>query len=165
MAETDVFADAFNFLIYDGLPVIRPEDLKILDTAVTGSPYGEQCAEFPVQKFRDVFKCFTAMVDGKTTYLLLGIENQSEIHYAMPVRNMVYDALQYAAQVNRKTKAHKKEKCREKNLTPGEYLGGFYRKDRLVPVITLVIYFGAEEWDAPVSLHEMLEEAGESIMQ
>lgn len=165
MAETDVFADAFNFLIYDGLPVIRPEDLKILDTAVTGSPYGEQSAEFPVQKFRDVFKCFTAMVDGKTTYLLLGIENQSEIHYAMPVRNMVYDALQYAAQVNGKAKAHKKEKCREKNLTPGEYLGGFYRKDRLVPVITLVIYFGAEEWDAPVSLHEMLEEVGESIMK
>ena len=40
-------------------------------------------------------------------YLLLGIESQSEVHYAMPVRNMVYDALQYAAQVEEAARSHR----------------------------------------------------------
>ena len=39
------------------------------------------------------------MEDENADYLLLGIENQTEIHYAMPVRNMIYDALQYGNQV------------------------------------------------------------------
>ena len=36
------------------------------------------------------------------TYVLLGIENQTRIHYAMPVRNIIYDALQYGKQVEEK---------------------------------------------------------------
>lgn len=34
----------------------------------------------------------------------------------------------------------------------GEYLSGFYKEDRISPVVTLVVHFGAEEWDGPVSL-------------
>ena len=40
-----------------------------------------------------------------------------------------------------------------------EFLSGFTKEDRLTPVITLVIYFGSEKWDAPRSVHQML--AGE----
>ena len=40
--------------------------------------------------------------------------------------------------------------------TSGEYLSGFYKEDVLKPVVTLVIHFGADEWDAPLSLHEMM---------
>lgn len=36
-----------------------------------------------------------------------------------------------------------------------QFLSGFHKGDKLLPVITLVIYWGAEEWDAPVSLSEM----------
>ena len=39
--------------------------------------------------------------------------------------------------------------------TDGEFLSGFWKTDHLVPVITLVIYFGSESWDAPLSLKEM----------
>lgn len=53
----------------------------------------------PVQKYRDLLKSAAIMSDGQTNYLLLGIENQSEIHYAMPVRNALYDALQYSRQI------------------------------------------------------------------
>ena len=43
----------------------------------------------------------------------------------------------------------------EKSETGAEYLSGFYRTDKLLPVITLTVYFGAEKWNAPKSLYEM----------
>ena len=42
---------------------------------------------------------------------------------------------------------------------------GFYKTDKLLPVITLVIFWGAEKWDAPLSLKEMYAEADETIMK
>ena len=41
--------------------------------------------------------------------------------------------------------------------TSGEYLSGFWRSDTLLPVITLTLYFGAEEWTAPRDLHGMMK--------
>ena len=52
----------------------------------------------------------------------------------------------------------------EKKPNAGEYLSGFYREDRLIPVITLVVYFGAGEWDGPMSLHEMLSVQNPEIL-
>lgn len=49
------------------------------------------------------------MKDGKTAYLLLEIENQSEIHYAMPVKNVIYDTLHYGQQVNKMATKHREE--------------------------------------------------------
>ena len=99
MQDSAVFADAFNFLLYGGRQVIRPEQLRPLDTTAIALPYGSEGQPEPIQRFRDVLKMVTAMEDGKRAYLVLGIENQSQIHYAMPVRNMLYDAIQYMTQV------------------------------------------------------------------
>ena len=41
-------------------------------------------------------------------------------------------------------------------LSSAEYLSGFRKEDRITPVITVVVYFGADAWDGPKSLHEML---------
>ena len=54
------------------------------------------------------------MNDGKATFLLLGIENQSEIHYAMPVKNLIYDALNYGQQVNKIVASHRNPEGIEK---------------------------------------------------
>lgn len=51
------------------------------------------------QKHRDLLKFAAMMQDSHANYVILGVENQMEVHYAMPVRNMVYDALQYDKQV------------------------------------------------------------------
>ena len=51
------------------------------------------------QKHRDLLKFAAMMQDSHVNYVILGVENQMEVHYAMPVRNMVYDALQYDKQV------------------------------------------------------------------
>ena len=83
------------------------------------------------------------MTDGKMGYILYGAENQAEIHYAMAVKNNLYDALEYAGQVEEAAKSHRKEMKRKKEQgeTPaeedrkkpsaGEFLSGFWAEDRL----------------------------------
>ena len=41
------------------------------------------------QKHRDLLKFAAMMQDSHANYVILGVENQMEVHYAMPVRNMV----------------------------------------------------------------------------
>ncbi len=178
MKDAAVFADAFNYFLFDGQQVIEPSKLRAMDTTEIGMPYGEGSIGAPVQKFRDNLKYLTAMEDESAAYLILGIENQTDVQLAMPVKNMVYDALQYAAQVEKAAKSHRRaEKERAKAKKAGEqkedlpsgpsseeYLSGFYRDDRLVPVITLVILFSPEPWDGPMRIHEMLSVKDEKIL-
>lgn len=159
MRGSKVFADAFNYFIYGGEKVVDPEFLHELDTTEIAIPFtldGKSTREEAVQKYRDVLKAAVVMRDARASYILLGIENQTDIHYAMPVRNIIYDALQYGKQVSEIAKRHRGERDR-KGHNRGEYLSGFYKEDRISPVVTLVVHFGAEEWDGPLSLYEMME--------
>ncbi len=158
MRNNTVFADAVNYLLYQGEAVIDSKKLQERDAtelAVLFEPDRKNSMGDleTSQKFRDVLKKLVIMQDDKLTYLIFGIENQTDIHYAMPVRNMIYDALQYGKQVSETTARHKKEKDWENTQ---EYLSGFRKTDKLIPVITLVLYFGTTPWDGPESLHEML---------
>ena len=168
MADNHIFADAFNYFMFDGKNVIKAENLRELDSAEFTVPYGMNGKLLPVQKDRDVLKMASMKYDDSAVYLLLGIENQSEIHYAMPVKNMMYDAIRYAKQVDETAKAnrkHLKAKTGEfSEMTSGEYLSGFRKGDRLIPVITVVIYFGADPWDGPTRLHEMFSESSETVL-
>ena len=147
--ENEIFADVFNFYIYNGKQVIDPEQLQPLDTTEIGTPFGGKDGQGVVQKYRDILKRVAVKQDDNMTYLLLGIEDQTRIHYAMPVRNIIYDALQYGKQVEEIARKH----AREKDY-PGhdgdEYLSGFYKEDRIVPVITLVIFFRSKEMGWPL---------------
>ena len=156
MRKNNFFADAFNYLIYDGKPVVNPEQLRELDTTEIALPFGlRENEKGPsndlVQKYRDILKSAVVMQEDEAAYILLGIENQTDIHYAMPVRNMIYDALQYGKQVADTAANHRKN-------------DRFYKEDVLKPVVTLVIHFGADEWDAPLSLHEMMGTQNEKLM-
>ena len=75
------------------------------------------------------------------------------VDYAMPLRVMDSDALSYLQQ----KKAISKEHMEHKDLESGEYLSRFSKADRLLPVITLVMYCGEKPWDGARRLHEMLE--------
>lgn len=112
-----------------------------------------------VQKYRDLLKTATIMEDGEAAYVLLGIENQTEVHYAMPVRNMLYDAMQYNQQVTDIAEKHKGQKGskRYQKISNGEFLSGFYKNNKLILVITLVLFFNPGEWDGPRSLFDMLD--------
>ena len=151
MRENAIFADAFNYLIYGGKKVIDPAGLTEVDTAT--SAVGKKDA---LQKYRDVLKAAVIKQDEKMSYVLLGVENQTDVHYAMPVRNAIYDALQYGKQVSEIAAGHRRSPKDYSGKSRGEYLSGFLKEDRIKPVITLVIHFGVEEWDGPLSLHEMM---------
>ncbi len=176
MSDNERFADIFNYFIYDGEQVIDSANLYELDTTVISLPYGEEGVSDSIQKYRDVLKYLSARYDERAAYLLLGIENQSNIHYAMPVRNMLYDAGQYARQIETAAAAHRKKQRDDKKrkakgedvitkkISSDEYLSGFYKEEHLLPVITLVIYWSPEQWDGPVSIHDMFSVKDEKIL-
>ncbi len=154
MSDPAHFADAFNYLIYQGQPVIRPENLVEMDTTQIAIPESGENRE-PTQKYRDVLKLLQIMEDEKNIYVALGIENQNYVHYAMPARCMLYDAMQYMKQVEEIARKNKQKKS-GKSLSGSEFLSGFRKDDKLVPVITAVIYFAPDKWDGPRSIREML---------
>ena len=160
MLDPNRFADVINYFIYDGKQVVDPDHLSPMDTTAIALPYGDNARE-PIQKFRDVLKKWVVKTDGKGVYAIFGIENQSEVSYVMVVRNMLYDAIGYDEQIRNARKSYEKKK----GLTKAERLSGFKKTDKLIPVITIVIYFGSGDWDAPRSLTEMIDVKDKQILQ
>lgn len=152
LSDPERFADAFNYFVYGGRKVVLPGELARTDPTELAFPGGD--GRVAVQKYRDLLDLWVAMRDGRAVYAVLGIESQSYVSYAMPVRCMLYDAAQYDGRLAKTRKAHAAEGY--EGLGRNERLTGFARRDRLVPVVTLVLYFGPSEWDAPTSLREML---------
>ena len=58
MSKGEIFADAFNYLIYSGRQVIRPDQLSEMDTTQIAIPFAPQEQGKPetTQKYRDVLK-------------------------------------------------------------------------------------------------------------
>ena len=118
MSDNAHFADAFNYLIYDGKPVIDPNSLSPLDPTEIVIPYGNEARE-PEQRYRDVLKLWQAMTDGEAIYAVLGGELQDKVHYAMPVKDMLYYAMHYAKQVEEAKKSYRdQDQKEEKTLVP-----------------------------------------------
>ena len=155
MKQPDRFADLFNGFCFGGEEKLRPDELKDMDTTSIVLPYGSDGAALPEQKARDVLK-LALKTDGKAAYCILGVENQTEVHTAMPIRNMLYDAMTLTEQVVATAKSHKA--AHNHGNDKAEFLSGFHRDDKVLPVITLVVYWGADDWDAPVTLREMYPE-------
>ena len=164
LGKRKTLADAFNYLLYDGEQVIDPENLKEMDTAQLALPYGNN-ARLPVQKYRDLLKIWEAMTDGNAIYVILGAELQGKVHYAMPIKDGLYDMIGYSNQVEENRRSLKNRDKKESSdetaelyaedgvlkikLTSEEFLSGFRKEDRLIPIITAVIYVGPEPWDGP----------------
>ena len=161
ISRSPIFADVFNQFIYHGEQIIQPEQLRELDTTQIALPYGSGHSIVPVQKYRDIMKLLAAKSDGQTAYCILAIENESKINYAMPVKNGLYDFLQLTQQVSQSANALKSNDLKKSS---DEFLSGFRKGDRILPVITLVLYFDSKEWDAPVSLREMYSECDDKIL-
>lgn len=146
--DNERFADLFNAYLFQGKKVIRSEDLTEVDTDISSLIKLNGHVE-TIQKIIDVVKRSANGVD----YVILGIENQSKIHYAMPLRHMVGDAFNYLKEFNEIAAKNIKQK---KYSSSDEFLSKFKRTDRLHPVVTLCIYYGEDEWDGPRSLIDML---------
>ena len=145
------YADLINGYAFNGDQVVRKEDVQELDPRETGVT-GRLGRRPGVQKYRDSIR---RVVLG-ARFVLIGLEHQDQVHYAMPVRVMLQDAAEYDRQLRRIRRVNR----RVGGLTGAEFLGGFTSKDRICPVITLVLYYGKKPWDGAMDLHGLMDCAG-----
>ncbi|MBR3349420.1 MAG: Rpn family recombination-promoting nuclease/putative transposase, partial [Solobacterium sp.] len=152
LSDHDRFAEIFNTFVFKGRQIVNSE--KLSDVNPNEEFYDEKSRR-TIERQRDILKLLELMMsDGKVGYLLLGAENQTEIHYSLPSRMMVYDGLLYSLQMEQHFEQKKKSK---KKISGSEFLSRSVKDAKVHAVVTLVIYWGKEKWDAPLCLHEMMD--------
>ena len=163
LSEKKRFANLFNGVIYGGRQVILPEDLEEVNPVSSVSVKNRAGKTKNMKKYRDIIMKWR----NQATLVLLANESQDKIHYAMPHKVMLYDGMDYETQIrnnwknfNDRRKQNKKAGQPLEHLTAGEYLSRFRKKDRLIPIISLVFYYGSEPWDGPVDLYDMFQLEG-----
>ena len=161
LSDNTRFSEICNYVLFDGERIIKPDELKEQDSAEILSIFGIDKKQIIKQKWRDLLKSVSIKYTGNIYVILIGIEAQTDVHYAMPVKNMIYAALNYGDQVNEVRKCHNQQKDYKKSE---EFLSGFTSKDKLTPVITITLYLGTGEWNAPRSLIDMMPKIDERVL-
>lgn len=100
---------------------------ETLTNSIPKSQYKADDAKMHEQE-RDVSKIWEK---GNTAIVLYGIENQTRTDKNMPVRMIGYDGVSYRSQL--------------------------LQKGNIYPVVSLVLYFGMEHWNYPLSLKEIMD--------
>ncbi len=135
LADNERFADLCNYVLFGGEQVISANALEERDTTEILSALGVDEKEMKAQqKWRDLLKRAVIKYTGEMYIVLIGVENQTEVHYAMPIKNMLYDAMNYDSQVR---EAAVKHRAQSEYGSGAEFLSGFHKEDRLTPVITI----------------------------
>ena len=148
--NNETFAALFNGFFFDNETIIKAAELEPDDTAYAESlkiHNGKQKYKVEkVNKYRDNIR------RTKLGYLvILGIEDQSKVHYSMPIRKMLYDALEYSSELS--TIGNNQNKT---EWTVDERLSGIKKDTKITPIVTVVFYTGEDPWDGPNSLHAMM---------
>lgn len=145
------FADLINGVVCGGKKILLPSDLTEMDSqtgylrTATGR---KRRGPRKRPRYRDVIR----KVAFGINFMVIGVENQEEVHYLMPLRCMSYDAAEYekqAAVIGSQVK-------QRKDISSAEFLSGFTRDSRLHPCVTLVLYYG-EHWDGATNLYSILD--------
>ena len=144
-ADNKRYADLVNGFALNGRQVIKAEDLSPLDSRVHGKKNSKN------SKYRDLIRRTAFGVN----FAVIGVENQDEVHYAMPVRSMGYDVREYERQIAKR----RRELQQEKIISKPEFMSGLKKEDKLHPCITFVLYYG-ENWDGSKELKDMLDTSG-----
>lgn len=137
----DVFADIINATVYKGKQVIGKNNLKPYYTnssaaKVTGKLRG---------LYRDV--CMEDTRNG-IRYIIWGIENQYVLDYTIPFKVMGYDYSAYDRQIEDYA-------AQNKSVGDNAYVNTLLPNQKLKPVITIVLYYGAD--DIPRSICDMID--------
>ncbi len=141
LSDNARYADLMNGMIFEGRNVVQPEDLRPLDSRVEGENS---------TRYHDLIRrsCFGV------NFAVVGVENQEEVHYLMPLRCAEYDVLEYRRQAK-----EIRQRIGQNDpvpLTSAEYLSKFRRSDRLHPCVTLVLFYG-EDWDGSRELYGLMD--------
>lgn len=150
--DNEQFADLFNAVLFDGECVIKPEELEDVDTEESSILEHRDYAE-SIKASRDNIKVSKKSSTYGVDLVMLGLESQEHIHYAMPMRVMGYDYGIYKKQYDSNAKQYKTSE----NISEDEYLSRMKKTDKFTPVITITVYYGEKPWDGATSLHGMLK--------
>lgn len=149
--NNETFAALFNGFFFNNEIVIKADELEHDDTAYTESIKIHNAKQKykieKVNKYRDNIR------RAKLGYLvILGIEDQAKVHYSMPIRKMLYDALGYSSELS--AIGNNQDKT---GWTIDERLSGIKKGTKITPIVTAIFYTGEDPWDGPNSLHEMMD--------
>ncbi len=120
------FAALFNTFMPNA-PHIDENSLSDYDTSSQFTLIDSRGKSVTKEIRRDIIK----KTEGKILSLY-GIENQTEVDYSMPARMLLYDAVTLAQQAFR--------------IKKDEYI---------IPVVSIVLYYGIKPWKGPTSILEM----------
>ena len=144
------YADLLNGSIFHGRQIIDAGELQDADTVQSKSD------ELSIiERINDI-----TMKQTKhgNLFAIWTVANQEHIDYGMPARVMMQDALSYDRQL-------KERKRQNQNFADsGEFLSRIKKEDRLHPVITLIVYWGEDEWQDAKSLHDILDFGTDPIL-
>ena len=139
-------ADVFNGVLFDGRVVMKPEELETVDSVITYLPETENGKKVIADKICKWCSRYVSVVV---------LENQSYVDYRMVLRVMEAEVMNYEKQRREQYQQNKQQGYEYRN---DEYLSKMKKEQKLIPIITLVLYLGKDKlWDGAKSLHEMLE--------
>lgn len=134
-ADSERFAELMNVMLYHGEAIVKPQNLVQINR------------EYPAplksgEKRRDIL--MKDILHG----ICYGLELETESDYSMPERVMVYDVCEWETQIQEINKQCEKKSYRDKKSRIEE-------SDRLLPVITVVLYLGTDHWKGKKRLSEL----------
>lgn len=145
-SDNERFADLVN--TYVGRDILVASDLEEKDSQLN-TRANKTRRQRSLSKQRDLIRKASMGMD----FVLIGIEHQLSTHYAMPIRTLLYDGMGYEEQLKNISKLNRKKYA----LKGKELLSGFRKEDRVLPIFTLVIYYGQEPWDGAVDLYGLMD--------
>ncbi len=160
MSRRAEFADAFGLLFRRAGIDVDLGSLRERDTEMV-VPVGRWRGGW-LKRVHDVVYEGIVYRLGDTDCVLMCLENQTNVAYDMPLRNLITSGLRWEIC---------RERLEERNLADGklssnaEFLSGMCRGDRLPPVIVLALYLGKDPWDGPARLQDMVDTRIDGLRQ
>ena len=158
LSDNNVIADIFRLAFgADGLSV-NPKALKDLDSVqVMGMPLkADTKSAKDVKKLssyreriHDGVAAMQAKFGGKPALFVLGVEGQTKVSRAMPLRNLQYEDHSLTFMAERMAGS-----VRSKGV-PGDWLSGWPKGAILPTPLSVTLYTGAGDWTGPRSLQEI----------
>lgn len=150
--DNERYADLINGFTFGGEQIVKAEDLAELDTQ---AGYHKKTTKVKGKKntrYRDLFR----RASFGTNFAVIGVENQKQTHYLMPLRCMEYDLKEYQRQEVAVRKYVEKKTASGDMISSEEFLSRFPEWGKLHPCITIVLYYG-EGWKGSTDLHGLMD--------
>lgn len=151
LSDPTRIADLLNTYLYHGKQLLTSDNIR----ERTRDSFADETKEKKTA-IKMITRDIVKEIQTEAHVILIAFENQSGIHYAMPLRIMRGDAFHYQEQWTKIAKEHRLKQ----DLKGDEFLSGFAKDDKLIPVIAICIYLGEEPWDGPRCLKDILDLKG-----